>query len=426
MGHWESGEGDDAQNLDFGFGSFGPESDAVEEDANNAPMPVKESSATLSPARPPPGLSIGGGMPPMPTNAVLVHELENKLEASSLGKEEESGEPKSMTSNLPSQPPPPPGHPGATPNVPPNYNAGYGMGMYLYNNAGNGFMGVPPAGLGVPPHQKSQQTGHQTPPVSGGVTQHLPPGGLYGSAAPSAGIAGDSSNAPTSSNDNSASGGIPPGMPNAMPYNPVFYGQQPYQQMGQPHGGVGYGYGYGAQFGGGAYFQQQGMMGQSGGYPSYDEQPSQGRGDYASKSNSRYRNNGNQYQNQFNPQQHGGYGGQPYNMGYNVDHFNQRGGYGPPDPYGAMQQQQGGSSYNAGGISSFQDDNDHHKGKKGGRGGFQQHHQQLGSQQQQQPFLGGGGGGDTHTASSSSQGWSNNNNNNQGGGWGGPSWQGGN
>lgn len=408
MGHWESGEGDDAQNLDFGFGSFGRESDVVEEPANNASMSAKEA---MSPARPPPGLSIGG-MPPMPANAVLVHELENKLEGATLGNEEVSEGPKPMTSNLPSQPPPP-GHPGVSPNLPPNYNAGYGMGMYNYNTAGNSFMGVPPAGLGVPPHQKSQ-TGHHTPPVSGGVPQHIPPGGLYGSTAPSAGMTGDST--ATSSNDTSLSG-IPPGMPNAMQYNPaLFYGQQPYQ-MGQP--GVGYGYGYGAQFSGAGFYQQQ-VMGQSGGYPSYDDQPPQGRGDYASKSSNRYRNNGNQYQAQFNPQQHG-YGGQPYNMGYSVEHFNQRGGYGPPDAYGMQPQQQQGSNNYSGGMSSFQDD-DHHKGKKGGRG-FQQHHQQLGAQQQQQqqPFLGGG-----ETTSSTNQGWSNNNNNNQGGGWGGPSWQGGN
>jgi hypothetical protein len=206
-------------------------------------------------------------------------------------------------------------------------------------------------------------------------------------------------------------------MPNAMPYNPaLFYGQQPYQ-MGQPHGGVGYGYGYGAQFGGAAGFYGQQVMGQSGGYPSYDDQPPQGRGDYTSKGNNRYRNSG-QYPNQFNPQQHGGYGygGQPMG-GYNVDHFNQGGGYGhgpPADPYG-MPQQQGSSNYSG--------------DKKGGR--FQQHHQLGGGQEQQHqnaPFLGGNDTSSSNNNQGGNSGWPNNNsNNNQGGGWGQPSaWQGGN
>merc|ERR1712238_363307 len=101
---------------DFGFGSFGPDNEIVNMDvstvttnANNVsnivtniqpqpePVPkiIAESissppaepvpaapTSSVSPARPPPGLSIGG-MPPMPANAVLVHELENKLEMNS-------------------------------------------------------------------------------------------------------------------------------------------------------------------------------------------------------------------------------------------------------------------------------------------------------------------------------------------------------
>lgn len=444
MGQWEAGEGDDSQNLDFGFGSFGPETDAVaEEPASQAPpMPSQDANtATVSPARPPPGLSIGGGgMPPMPANAVLVHELEGKLESTTLGKpEEQAGAPKPMaSSDLPAPPPPPPpaGQPAAssTPSAPPgvsqNYNAAYGgMGMYSYNNAqgaASGFMGqTPPApGLGGPPQQKPGISGPPAPQQHA-PQQQPPPAGLYGSAAPPAGTPADSTTAPSSTETSTT--GIPPGIPNAMPYaNPaLFYGQQPYQ-MGQPHGGVaGYGYGYGAQFGGAAGFYGQQVMGQSGGYPSaYDDQPPQGRGGdhYQSKGNSRYRGSGaSQYQNQFNPQQHGGYGygGQPMG-GYNVDHFNQaRGGYGhgpPSDAHGyGMPQQQGGSNY---------------EGKKGGR--FQQGHQQLGGggdqhgQSQNAPFLGGG----ADTSSNNQGGWSSNNNstngnNNQGGGgWGQPSaWQ---
>lgn len=425
MGHWESGEADDSQNLDFGFGSFGPDNDAVEEPSTPSTRP-KDTATTVSPARPPPGLSLGGGsMPPMPANAVLVHELENKLEGASLTTEEQSA-PKPMTSNLPSQPPPPPGQPtGGVPTAPPgvsqNYNAAYGgMGMYNYNNGGaSGFMGQQgaPALGGGPPQQKLGQ-------APAGAPQHLqqaPPAGLYGTAAPSSGTPGDSSTAPSSTETSTASAIPPPGMPNAMAYNPaLFYGQQPYQAMGQPHGGVaGYGYGYGAQFGAAGGFYGQQVMGQSGGYPPYDDQPPQGR-DYPSKGRNSYRNTGNQYQNQFNPQQHGGYGygGQPMG-GY--DHFNQaRGGYGhgpPTDAHGyGMPQQQGSSNY---------------EGKKGGR--FQQH-QQLGGgssghdqHQQNAPFL--GSNNDTSSSNQGGSGWSNNNNSNTqgGGGWGQPSaWQGGN
>lgn len=61
MGRWETNDG--ADSVDFAFGSFGDD---------NGP----EAPAPPEPARPPPGLS----MPPMPTNAVSVSDLENKLE----------------------------------------------------------------------------------------------------------------------------------------------------------------------------------------------------------------------------------------------------------------------------------------------------------------------------------------------------------
>lgn len=109
MGKWDVPEADDA-GLDFGFGSFGHESDQPEAtDEEEIPQPQIETTISslqqpssqhqpeqmtqqpeslpsastvnmsVSPARPPPGLSITG-MPPMPANAILVHELENKLD----------------------------------------------------------------------------------------------------------------------------------------------------------------------------------------------------------------------------------------------------------------------------------------------------------------------------------------------------------
>lgn len=99
MGRWDVSEGEQAQGLDFGFDPFGheeteelttaktplatPLSHVVAEGAGGSSVP--EPSIPLSPARPPPGLGITTSvMPPMPPNAVLVHELEGKLERSSL------------------------------------------------------------------------------------------------------------------------------------------------------------------------------------------------------------------------------------------------------------------------------------------------------------------------------------------------------
>jgi len=525
MGHWETGDCDDSQTLDFGFGSFGPDNEIVNMDvstvttnANNVsnivtniqpqpePVPkiIAESTgsppaepvpaaptSSVSPARPPPGLSIGG-MPPMPANAVLVHELENKLEMNSNPEPSVPTVPdkNTISSTLP---------PSQTNNVTQvssatensssvpaqvlqststtvntgisqqTYNQ-YGMtSMYNYPPtaaaAGNGFVGVhttagPFVGAGVvPPHsQKPGGITAQAPSAGPTGAPHTLPqhqAGLYG-----AHQSAQSSGNPTPSTDTNANassdnapgqtatGAMPPGMPN-MPYaNPaVYYGQQPFH-LGQHQGGIGYNYGYGAQFGGAVQggFGYQQVMGQSGGYgPHYDDQPphqgnshhSGGSGGYQKNSGGGYRgrhsnHSSNQYQGQYNPQQHGGYGGQPYGMGYHGDHFNQRGGYGHGgmgDPYGM--QQQGSSNYQAGGIhsgSGFQDD-DHHKGKKGGNsrnsGGahnslqqFQQGppHQLSG---QQQPFGLQGQDSQSTQVTGASGGWSNQ------GGWsaGGPSWQ---
>ena len=478
MGHWDNGDGDDSQNLDFGFGSFGADNDGVD----NATAPAMESvsasaAAGVSPARPPPGLSIGG-MPPMPANAVLVHELENKLESATLGgpaKDQAAPiQDTGIANNLPSQPDQMPTGAQAAQQVLPgqNYNQ-YGMpGMYNYGAgaAGNGFPGIhAPAGHmlagGMVPNQpgKPQQPGGLGQPNAGGPPGVSPgaPQGLYGSQPPSAPSAG---NAGADAADNtSAQPGMPPGMPGAIPYaNPaLYYGQHQFHMGQHPQGGIGYNYGYGAQFGGvaqgGFGYQQQGMMGQHGGYggPNYDDQGQHhqqanthhagGSGGYQKNSGgggyrgrNAHHNNNNQYQNQqnqYNPQQHGGYGQQPYGMGHYGDQYNQqRGGYGPggmSDPY-AMQQ--GSGNYQAGGMGGGFQDDDQHKGKKGAghRGNnnsslqqnFQQGPpQQLGGQQpfglqgqgsESTPSTGAGGGGG---------GWSNQA---QGGGWSGgaPSWQG--
>mmetsp|Transcript_10779 Transcript_10779/g.15393 ORF Transcript_10779/g.15393 Transcript_10779/m.15393 type:complete len:474 (+) Transcript_10779:170-1591(+) len=440
MGHWETNDTDETSNLDFGFGSFGTENDtpSVTETTMSNSTPAdsaakEAAAASVSPARPPPGLSIAG-VSSVPANAVLVSELESKLEGTTLGSKPQ--EPAAAPEAKPALPQT--NHPvpqvASLPQGIQNYNNAYGMGMYNYNAAaaaGNGFVGMhgaPVLAGGLVPPQKPQ--GALGAQANSGQTaapqQHLPQGSLYGT--PASAVSGGVSGANDSvgrGNDTSApapANAMPPGIPNTMPYNPaLFYGQQPYQ-MGQPHGGVGYGYGYGAQFGGVAQggFGYQQVMGQSGAYP-YDDQQQQGNSGAYNKTNSggyrgRNHNSGNQYQNQYNPP---GYGGQPYNMGYNVDHFGNRGGYGPGsmDPYGM---QQGGGNYGQSGLHSFQNDDDHHKGgKKGGRSNGSNLQQFQQQQQQQQPF--GLQGGDTNTTTNAG-GWSNQN----GGGWGGAQsgWQG--
>lgn len=354
MGHWDKEE--DSVNHDFGFG-FDNDHSSVDEttissSTNNVTAAVSEAAPSVSPARPPPGLGLG--MPPMPEKIVSVSELENKLDNTTLNKEEE---PKQAESALPAQqtapattnPPE-----GFAANYPPQQNYGqYGMGMYNYNapqpgvGAPNGFMmggrvpqGISPAPLGGAPPQQKQQTA--------GIPQQQ---GIYGGA--------QSTDAPASTDANSNSNAeMPPGMAN-IHYNPAFamYGQQPYQ-MGQAHLG-GYGFGFPGQYGGyGGYGQ---AMGPGAGYGQpYDDQAqhhggNNHQGGYNNKNSGggyRGRNNqhNNQYQNQYNSQGQQ-YGGQPYNMGYN-DHFNQRGGYGqqPMDPY--MQN------------SGYQQENEHGKGNK--------------------------------------------------------------
>jgi hypothetical protein len=312
MGHWETGEGEESASHDFGFGSFGQENDIASVDETTSSEPVNVSS-TVSPARPPPGLGIG--MPPMPEKIVHVHELENNLKNTTLAAKEEATTKKVET-------------------LPDTFNANnnniqaahighhdgfashYGMSNYgqypMYNYSAQ--MGVP--GNMVPPQQqpKQQNLGAQSnaygAPVSGNVAE-------------SASVDANAPSNPT---------GMPPGM---MPqYNPaLFYGQQNYQ-MGQPPGA--YGYGFGAPYGGVQGYGFQQVMGQGGGYGQpYDDQaqhPSGNthQGGYNKNTGGGYRGRNNHYQNQYNP---GGYGSQPYNMGYNA-YNEQRGGYlGNMDPY---------------------------------------------------------------------------------------------
>lgn len=453
LGHWETGEGEDTMSHEFGFGSFGQENDvaSVDEITMNSttnesaqppmpPAPVAETisappataASTVSPARPPPGLGLG--MPPMPDKIVHVHELENRLESASLAEKKEDVV-NEKVENLPTandtvqtsttaataptvgQATTAEGFVQMPPGAMSSYTGQYGgMGMYNYNAQNpavtpNGFMGVAtPAGpvlsSGVLPQQPKQQNVTQPAP---GLPQQ---GSLYGAPSPAQHTTETISNT-ESSNPAPTNGGMPPGMHAGMPqYNPaLFYGQQPYQ-MGQPHGVGAYGYGYG-QFGGvqGGFGYQQ-VMGQGAGYAQgYEEQAQHhgnhnnnnnhqgggyngksngGGGGYRGRNNHHNNHHQNQYQNQYNPQGHGGYGGQPYNMGYND--FNQRGGYGhgTMDPY---MQNSGGYQSN---FSNQDDGQQIGKGKaKGGNNrnfgsnpNMQQYQQgpQGGNQSQQQNF----------------------------------------
>lgn len=436
MGHWETDDTDDT-NLDFGFGTFDAASaanDAISSASDVANSPPtsgidpshstsQPSAANASPARPPPGLTIGGGgMPPMPPNAVLVHELENKLEQVSIdaNSKQANGATDKPISSMQQHQPSQSVHDIPSVHMPnihsqnpygtsSQYATAMGMG-YAYGGghtgtAVNAFVGMHGPGapvLGTPP----QPPPPKPPQPAGGPLQGAS-GGLYGShtvqsagSVPGSAVGGNTTDSVSTSN-----AGIPPGMPNpGMPYGnaPVYYGQQPPFHMGHSQGGIGYNY-YGAQFGSVQGFGYPQGMGQSGAYGhgpyhddpgvagthSHQQQASSG-GYQAPKNNSggyragrNHHNNANQYQqsHQYTPQQHhqGGYVGQPYSMGYHNDHFGQRGAYGGmQDPYGMQPQQaQGAGGYGVG----FQTD-DQYKGKnKGNRSGSLQHFQQQGPPQ---------------------------------------------
>ncbi|KAL7564425.1 hypothetical protein ACA910_002740 [Epithemia clementina (nom. ined.)] len=487
MGHWET-DGDD-KNIDFGFGTFGVDPEAAIMDATTASSSTnnvsqaapKESPAPAtapSPARPPPGLSIGGAMRPIPADAVLVHELENKLEEASLNAAAQQAVTEPSSGGLQSQQSqsvaPPDGNSVSNDSVAPANNEPsapnhqvptYGQpvatsvtgGMGMYNYGGNP-AGASAAFIGGMPSAPALGTPIPPKPPMGVALAPTQPQSLYGGAptaqqqaqisATSSGTGPNNANAPNSSNNTpTPTPGLPPGMP-AIPYNPaLFYGQQPH--MGQYQGQIGYNYGYGAQFGGvQGGFGYPPSMGHSGGYgggPHYDDQGGSHQGTSGYQKNTggyrgrgNHHNNANQYQNQYNPQQHAGaYGGQPYGaMGYHGGDFS-RGGYGQPggmqDHYIPQQQQP-----QAPQIGGFQSDADQYKGKKGGpRGGYQQFQPGPPPHLNQQPFglqgsQAGGSNSDSNSHSgpgttggtTGAGGWANQTSG--GGGWGAgaPSWQG--
>ena len=442
MGHWETGDVDD--ELDFGFGSFAPENDnevlaetstsapsgsQVPSSIDNTPLPAASAAAThASPARPPPGLS----MPPMPANAMLVHELENKLESTSLGQKPED----SAASNLPEKKDL--GRPNQSSNQPQSFNSGndfgghpgmpqyggYGMGMYNYGassmapGTSNGFGSMPPGqfplGGAVNQQQpKPQQSGIASQPqgparsspqtLGQGVQQQGP----YGVHNPAATTANDTSGAP--SNDGPNASTMPPGMPGMQYPNPAYmYGQ--FNQMGHPaYAGLQYGYGQQQQYGvqGGFGYHQQVMGHQGGGYGGgygggpgpHDDQGAHGNHPSHMRDNHQgggYRGR-NHHQNKYgnNYQSQGGYGGGYQSQGgYGGGQYG-GGGYGQPgmDQYGM--QQQGGGYGSGGGGFSHQENNDHGKGKSKGphRGGNQQFQQQSYGMQGSSTDTGTGGSG---------------------------------
>lgn len=391
-------------------------------------------------------------MPPMPPNAVPVHELENKLEQVSMdagSKQSSSANDKPM-SGMQQQQSSQASHDMTGGHVPGIHNPYSSSSQYAamgigYNYGGpaatpvNAFVGMP--GPGGPVLGTSPQPPPPKPPQpTGGPLQQGAGGGLYGTphsvqssgTVPGTSVGGNSNDTAPSTN-----AGIPPGMPNpGMAYgNPaVYYGQQPPFHIGHNPGGIGYNY-YGAQFGGvqgfgyglgqnnayghGPYHDDQGVAGsnthqQQGSTGGYQQQPKNNSGGYRGGRNSHsHHNNSNQYQqsHQYNPQQQhhqGGYGGQPYGMGYHGDHFGQRNAYGGmQDPYGMQPQPQGAGNYGTG----FQSD-DQYKGKnKGNRGGGLQHFQQpQGPPQQlsgQQPFGLQAQGGSDSNQQAGAGGWSN-------------------
>lgn len=479
MGRWETNDTDD--DLNFGFGTFGADNaanDITDSHNDNTSKGIATSTtaatSAASPARPPPGLSMSG-MPPMPTNAVLVHELENKLEEVSISKPQQQqvqDNPSSLSSFAPAHQTPygvPPMHDSALSSQPlyggnPYSAATGGMGMYSNYNTPGG------SGTAIPNHAFIPGSGNfgATHPSKAPIPQQPQPS-LYNSAPSSgnaptgaAGVTGvglgsneTNNNANNIPNNTSAPSTMPPGMAGGMPYgNQMYYPQQPFV-MGQHQPNIGYGYNYGGQFGGGVqggfgyaggmhgnagyghggptYDDHAGVGGSAahgnlpgsgavGGLGGYDPQQQQPKNTGGYRGGGGGRHNNNQYQ-QYNAQQqqhhqHGGYGGQPYGMGYHGDHFNQRGGYqSMQDPYSMQQQQQGVGNYGGGG---FQGDNQY-KGKKNNRSGginqFQQpgpsvvnQNQHLSGQQQPPPFgLQGQSGAGSDTNPPGSDGWSNQN-----------------
>lgn len=438
MGHWETGDGDD--ELDFGFGSFGASENDI--DATTETNTRASSSAAApphaSPARPPPGLS----MPPMPANAMLVHELENNALGPKVGSNTSENKITMHSSSQPQffNPVNEFAAGGQMVNNPPRM---YGdMGMY----------NIPPPGVvhsglaSMPPGQFPLDTGVNNPsntqlngPVNSSSQldqagqhqqQQVPYGMQPSSLNINVGGVASTSDAPNAGGG--AANNMPSGMPSMQYPNPAYMyaaaggipGQ--FNQMGHPaYGMQAAAYGYGQQFAPQGQYggYNQGLMGQGGGYgaPShYEDQrgggrgggnarddhqgggggynKGGGRGGYRGNRNHHQTSHGSAYANNYqaNPNM-GGYGGGPaYNMGYGHG-----GGYGNPgapsgiDHYGMQQQQQGGGY----GGFSHQDNDLKKSGVNQQGGGFQQqshlHQQPLGLQ---------GSSADTNTGGASG-GW---------------------
>lgn len=240
MGHWETGDGDD-DGLDFGFGSFAPDNDTAEltettgsgSTGNGASTSAPAPTATASPARPPPGLS----MPPMPANAMLVHELENKLENTTLNGPMDGKTATASTSQTSaSQPQSFHAVNELTGQMnPPGMSQYSGMGMYnipggaqpMPNGLGNNMPGQFPLD-GSNSQQQQQQSNPQqndsSRPGNSGVSNNSAGGSSNDANAPGG--------APSSGGINA---GMPPGMP-SMQYhsNPAYLYPGQFNQMGHP------------------------------------------------------------------------------------------------------------------------------------------------------------------------------------------------
>ena len=412
MGHWDGDDQDDDE-LDFGFGGFG--NDNKEEKvapAAPATQEIPTAANHASPARPPPGLS----MPPMPAGAMLVHELENKLENTTLDDKADVKDPAAPSTSQPQSF----GDQNNTSNYPNmnQYGGAYGgMGMYSMNTSNGGFGSMPPGQfpLGGPLGQQQQQEPKQQSLSAPNQNQRAgtTPALQQGGGAPYT----QNPQGNTPNDQQGPSGNQPPNMPpgvNQIPGgmqgypNPAFmYGQ--YNQMGHPYPGMQYGYaGQGQQFGvqggfgyhqvmsGGGYGAPYGHDGRHHGDDSNhshmrDNHYPKGGGGYRHNNRNNHQGGHNSYGNNY---QGGNYGGGPYGgnsyqgqYGGHGDQFN-RGGYGGNNDYGM---QGGGAPYQGGG---YQNDNDG-KGKPKGPHRVQQgfHQQPVGLQGASQNESGGGGGG---------------------------------
>ena len=406
MGHWDGDDQDDDE-LDFGFGGFGNDNNNAKEEA---PSAQELPATTASPARPPPGLS----MPPMPAGAILVHELENKLENTSLNQPalttEEPVENKNVAAPSSSSQPQSFGEPNNTAgNYPMNQYGGYGMGMYNMNTSNGGFGSMPPGQfpLGGPlGQQQPKQQGLAAPNQNqrAGTSPTL----QQGTGAPY--TQNESTNAqqlPTTGGANQPPN-MPPGV-NQIPAgmqgypNPAFmYGQ--YNQMGHPYPGMQYGYaGQGQQFGvqggfgyhqvmsGGGYGAPYGHDGRHHGDDNHSHMRDnhhnypKGGGGYRHNNRNNHQGGHNNYGNNYQGGSYGG--GGPYGNNYQGQYGDQfqRGGYGGNNDHYGMQ---GSAPYPGGG---YQNDNDG-KGKSKGPRVQQGFHQQPVGLQATQNESGTGGG----------------------------------